>query len=38
MHADGNWQAVEGVLTKDRTTVSGYLQTWKIKLSTTKRV
>jgi len=36
MHADGDWQAVEGVLTKDMATVSEYLQTWKLKLSTTK--
>ena len=38
MHADGDWQAVEGVLTKDMATVSEYLQTWKLKLSTTKTV
>ena len=38
MHADGNWQAVEGVLTKDRATIDEYLQTWKLKLNTTKRV
>jgi len=36
MHADGHWQAVEGVLTKNMATVSEYLQTWKLKLSTTK--
>jgi len=36
MHADGNWQAVEGVLTKDRATIDEYLQTWKLKLNTTK--
>jgi len=36
MHADGDWQAVEGVLTKDITTVGEYLQTWTLKLSTTK--
>jgi len=36
MHADGYWQAVEGVLTKDMATVGEYLQTWKLKLSTTK--
>jgi len=38
MHADGDWQAVEGVLTKDMATVGEYLQTWKLKLSTTKTV
>jgi len=27
MHADGDWQAVEGVLSKDTATVGGYLQT-----------
>jgi len=29
---------VEGVLTKDMATVGEYLQTWKLKLSTTKTV
>jgi len=38
MHADGDWQAVEGVLSKDMATVSEYLQTWKLKLSTSKTV
>jgi len=37
IHADGDWQAMEGVLSKDMATVSEYLQTWKLKLSTTKR-
>jgi len=27
MHADGDWQAVEGVLTKDMATVGEYFQT-----------
>jgi len=36
MHADGDWQAVEGVLNKDMAIVGEYLQTWKQKLSTTK--
>jgi len=36
MHADGDWQAVEGLLTKDAATVGEYLQTWKLQLSTTK--
>jgi len=38
MQADGDWQAVEGVLSKDMGTVGEYLQTWKLKLSTTKTV
>jgi len=38
MHADGDWQAMEGVLTKDMATLGEYLQTWKLKLSTTKTV
>ena len=38
MHADGDWQAVEGALTKDMATPGEYLQTWKLKLSTTKTV
>ena len=38
MHADGDWQAVKGALTKDMATLGEYLQTWKLKLSTTKTV
>jgi len=38
MHSDGDWQAVEGMLTKDMATASEYFQTWKPKLSTTKMV
>ena len=38
MHADGDCQAVEGVLSKDLATVSEHLQTWKLKPSTTKTV
>jgi len=40
MHADEDWQAVEGVLRWARTwlTVDENLQTWKLKLSTTKMV
>jgi len=33
MHASGDWQAV---LTKDMATINRYLQSWKIKLNTTK--
>ena len=35
MHADGDWHAVERVLTKDMATMGENLQTWKLKLSTT---
>jgi len=38
MHSDRDWQAVEGVLSKDMATISEYIQTWKLKLSTTKTV
>jgi len=38
MHADEDWQAVEGVLRKGMATLGEYLQTWKQKLSTTKTV
>ena len=38
MHADGDWQAVEGVLSKDMTTVGEYLQTWKLNLSSKQSV
>jgi len=38
MHADGDWLAVEGALSKDMATPAEYLQTWKLKLSTTKTV
>ena len=37
MH-DGDWQWVEGVLSKDMATISEYLQTWKLNFSTTKTV
>jgi len=36
IHVDGNWQAVEGVLSKDISTVGEYLQTCKLKLNTTR--
>jgi len=38
MHADGDWKAVEGVLSKNMATEGEYLQTWKLKLSITKTV
>ena len=37
-HAVGNWQAVEGMLSEGMATVGEYLQTCKLKLSTTKTV
>jgi len=36
--ADRDRQAVEGVLSKDMATIGEDLQTWKLKLSTTKTV
>jgi len=36
MHAGVDWQAVEGVLTKDMATAGEYLQTWKLKLTNYK--
>ena len=38
MHADGDWLAVEGALSKDMVTLGEYLPTWKLKLITTKTV
>ena len=38
MHANGDWLAVEGGLCKDMATLGEYLQTWKLKLCTTKKV
>ena len=38
MDADGDWLAMDGVLSKDMPTRGEYLQTWKLKLSTTKSV
>jgi len=38
MHADGDWQEVEGALSKDMAALGEYLQTWKLKLSTTQTV
>jgi len=39
MHADGDWQAEEGVLSKDMATVDDeYFQTWKLSLKTSKTV
>jgi len=30
MHADGDWQAVEGALSKDMATLGEYLQSWNV--------
>jgi len=38
MHVDEDWQAAEGVLSNDMATIDEYLQTCKLKLSTTKMV
>ena len=38
MHDDGDCLAEEGALSKDMATLGEYLQTWKLKLSTTKTV
>jgi len=38
MHADEDWQVVEGVLSKDMATLGEYIETWKLKLCTTKTV
>ena len=37
-HADGDWQSVEGVLSKDMATAGEYLQTWQLKFNTTNTV
>jgi len=38
MHAEGDWQAVEGALNKVMETLGEYLQSWKLKLRITKTV
>jgi len=38
MHADGDWRAVKGLLSRDMEDIGEHLQTWKLKLSTTKTV
>ena len=37
-HANGDWQVVEGVLSRDMATVNEYLQICKLNLITTKKV
>ena len=38
LHSSGNWKDLEGTLSQDMSTLSAYLQTWKLKLSYTKTV
>ena len=38
LHSSGNWKDLEGVLSHDMTTISSYLQTWRLQLSHTKTV
>ena len=38
LHSFGNWKDLEGTLSQDMSTLSSYLQTWKLKLSHTKTV
>ena len=37
-HSSGNWKDLEGTLSQDMSTLSAYLQTWRLKLSHTKMV
>ena len=38
LHSSGNWKNLEGTLRQDMSTLSAYLQTWRLKLSHTKMV
>ena len=38
LHSSGNWKDLEGTLSQDISTLSSYLQTWRLKLSHTKTV
>ena len=38
LHFSGNWKDLEGTLSQDMSTLSAYLQTWRLKLSHTKMV
>ena len=38
LHSFGNWKDLEGTLSQDMSTLSAYLQTWRLKLSHTKTV
>ena len=38
LHSSGNWNDLEGTLSQDMSTLSAYLQTWRLKLGHTKTV
>ena len=38
LHSSGNWKDLEGTLSQDMSTLSAYLQTWRLELSHTKTV
>ena len=38
LHSSGNWKDLERTLSQDMSTLSAYLQTWRLKLSYTKMV
>ena len=38
LHSSGNWKDLEGTLSQDVSTLSAYLQTWRLKFSHTKTV
>ena len=38
LYSSGNWKDLEGTLSQDMSTLSAYLQTWRLKLSHTKTV
>ena len=38
LHSSGNWKDLERILSQDMSTLSVYLQTWRLKLSHTKTV
>ena len=38
LHSSGNWKDLEGTLSQDMSTLSAYLQTWRLKLNHTKTV
>ena len=38
LHSSGNWKDLEGTLSQDMSTLSAYLQTWRLMLNHTKTV
>ena len=38
LHSSGNWKDLKGTLSQDMSTLSAYLQTWRLKLNHTKTV